>query len=272
MLVIEQEVDVPAEALEPVDVAPGHIPGAEILLEHCDGFGEHGQAGCGRRFAAVEIHSLHPAQVLRGRVPFFPGKAVKMCQRHRDGIDAGLEIPGSQRIDGIGKDVRRSVGRVISFNETCDQLLKPGHIGVMCQPDQAVERQVIGAGQYLYGVHTPEVLRVGRHVERVVLAPRAEFLRCRERRGIGVLYPAVLRIEYRDDLVDRVNPLPVGRRVAAVDGFGVVELRVAPRHEVAVEVGDISFAVRVDRIVRRVRADVHHVAKPGVARLFSPRI
>ena len=80
------------------------------------------------------------------------------------------------------------------------------------------------------------------------------------------------RVENRTDLVHGVHALPVGGWVAAVDWFGVVELRVTPRHEIAVEVGDVPFAVGKHRVVRRVRTQVHHCAEAGIVRLPRARV
>ena len=75
------------KALEPVELAPGHAPGAESLLEGVEGFAQRRQTsfrrdGCGR----VSLDSLSPAGEDRcrnraGRSAVIPGRA---CDVRRD--------------------------------------------------------------------------------------------------------------------------------------------------------------------------------------------
>ncbi len=50
-------------------------------------------------------------------------------------------------------------------------------------------------------------------------------------------------------LVQGVQPLPIGRRIAAVHRGGEVEAVVAPGDELRVEVGDDAVRVGVDGVV-----------------------
>ena len=58
-------------------------------------------------------------------------------------------------------------------------------------------------------------------------------------------------------LVDRQQAVPVGGRVAAVDGPRPIEVRAAARDEIPMEVRDIAVGVGKDRVVRRVGVQLH---------------
>ena len=133
--------------------------------------------------------------------------------------------------------------------------------------DQLVEREVLPLLQHTHRVNAARVLRTRRHVRRDTRSrARARRARRRERRAVRVLDPPGLRIEQRDGLADQVQALPFGGRIAAVHRLRPIEARIAPRREVAVPVGDVAIGVGVDGVVRRVRAQVHHLVERRVRR------
>ena len=69
-----------------------------------------------------------------------------------------------------------------------------------------------------------------------------------------------------------MNPVPFGRGIAAIDWFGPVELGVALRDEVGMEVGDGAVRVSVDRVVRRVGVQLHRLAERLVVLRFGARV
>ena len=66
--------------------------------------------------------------------------------------------------------------------------------------------------------------------------------------------------------------MPIRFRFAAVDGFRPVEFRIAPRNEVAMKVSDVSVSVSVDRVVRRVRMQLHDLLELFIGPRFCARI
>src|SRR5215469_6603398 len=81
-------------------------------------------------------------------------------------------------------------------------------------------------------------------------SPDRDYLRPRrsEMAWNAVLHPAAFRIEHLREFGDRMESLPFPLRIAAVDGFGPVELRRAVRDGIAVQVPDVARAVRVDGV------------------------
>ena len=115
-------------------------------------------------------------------------------------------------------------------------------------------------GEDLDGVHAARVLAAGIDIRRKCLLTRAVAgTGRRERIVVGVVDPAVLRIDDVGRFIEGQHAVPFGRRVAAVNRLGPVKLRIALRNEVRVEVGDVAAGIRVERVVRRVGVDVHHL-------------
>ena len=69
-----------------------------------------------------------------------------------------------------------------------------------------------------------------------------------ERARIAVLHVARRRIEHLRQLVDRVDAVPLGARIGAVDRLAPVELRIAARDEAVVEIKDVAGLVGVDHV------------------------
>ncbi len=67
-----------------------------------------------------------------------------------------------------------------------------------------------------------------------------------------------------DRLVNAVQTLPLRLGITAVHRVLPVELRIAHRNEVAVEVRDAAVRVRIHRVVRRVGAQLHRLVERGV--------
>src|ERR1041385_8147002 len=64
--------------------------------------------------------------------------------------------------------------------------------------------------------------------------------------------------------------MPISFGITAVDGLGPVEFRIAARNEVAMKIGDVPVTISEDRIVRRVRVQLHRLAELSVvARLYA---
>ena len=112
-----------------------------------------------------------------------------------------------------------------------------------------------------------KILLIGRHIGRESSALRAELQGGRVGGRIAVLYPPIGRVQQGDFFVYRVQALPVGGRVAAVNGLVEIEARIAARDEIAVEIGNIPIGVGIDGVVGRVRAQIHHLAEALVGAL-----
>ena len=74
---------------------------------------------------------------------------------------------------------------------------------------------------------------------------------------VGVVQPAALGIEQVRRLVHRQQAVPLGLGIAAVHRLGPVEFGVAAGNVVAVEVGDVTRGIGEDRVVGRVRLQLH---------------
>ena len=201
-----------------------------------------------------------------------------MCDRRSDRRGRGTAIPRAQRGDRPRQRRFQRMRRrhlVVGAEERRQELLKGGEVRVVGRRYQAVEGEVLASGQHADGVHPARVLGVvARRAPRVVgvVGPaRAVGAGGRERPVIGVLDPADGRIEQRDRFRHRVQTFPLGRRVAAVDGFPPVEFRVAPRQEVAVEVCDGAVGVGVHGVVRRIGPQVHRAPEFGVGARLGPQ-
>ena len=66
--------------------------------------------------------------------------------------------------------------------------------------------------------------------------------------------------------------MPISRGIAAVDRLRPIEFRIAPRNEVAVKVGDVAVAISENRVIRRVRVQLHRLAKLLVVARLCARI
>ena len=89
---------------------------------------------------------------------------------------------------------------------------------------------------------------------------------------VRVVQPAAVGLSTFGRLVDGVQRAPFGGRVAAVDRLRPVELRVALRDEVRVEVRDVAVGVREDRVVRRVRVELHRLPELLVVLRLGARV
>ena len=100
----------------------------------------------------------------------------------------------------------------------------------------------------------------------------------RPRPVVGVLDPPARRVHDVRAVLDAVDSVPLGRGVAAVNRPRPVEPVVPPGHELRVEVGDVPVGVGVDRVVRRVGVQLHHLpvlgqrASPGAEERLAQRL
>jgi len=74
---------------------------------------------------------------------------------------------------------------------------------------------------------------------------------------VGVHYPADGWIDHVRRIVDAVLAAPVGRGIAAAYRLRPVEAIVTDRDELRMKVRDMAVGIRIDRVVRRVRAILH---------------
>ena len=70
----------------------------------------------------------------------------------------------------------------------------------------------------------------------------------------------------------RVQALPICGRITAIDWAGIVELRIPNRNIVAVEIRNVTLGICVNRIVGRIRFQVHHFAEALITTLFGSDI
>ena len=66
--------------------------------------------------------------------------------------------------------------------------------------------------------------------------------------------------------------MPIGCRIAAVHRLGPVESGIALRNKVTVKVRDVAVGICEDRIVRRVRVQLHNLLERFVIRCFGARV
>ncbi len=66
--------------------------------------------------------------------------------------------------------------------------------------------------------------------------------------------------------------MPVRRRIAAVHRFGPVEFWIALGNKVAVEIPDVAVGIRIDRVVRRVRVQLHSLLECLVVSRLRARV
>ena len=110
------------------------------------------------------------------------------------------------------------------------------------------------------------------HVLRIVLFQRAAGAGNAEGPVVRVLDPARGGIFLRDGFTDRMQALPFGGGIAAVDRALPVETGIAFGQEVAVEVGDIAVCIGVHRVVGRIGAQLHRLVEVLVAACLGARI
>ena len=101
-----------------------------------------------------------------------------------------------------------------------------------------------------------EILAVGIHVTRKDLGVARRRPASRPIRPcVRVLDPPVRRIEHARQFAQRVQAVPVGPRIAAVDRLRVIEEVAPPGHELRVQVGDPTLVVGEESVVRAVRLE-----------------
>ena len=105
------------------------------------------------------------------------------------------------------------------------------------------------------GVRGPIHLRFRRRVDSLLLA--AAFARARPGPVVRVVEIAARGVEQVGRLLEGEQAVPVGLGIAAIDGFGEVELWIATGNEVAVPVGDVTVGIGKDGVVGGVGLHLH---------------
>src|SRR5262249_15053420 len=127
LAVVEVRLDVVVKALKAIDVAPGGLPAAEIVLQFLDRCRERSQS------------------LLRGRLP--PELlAPENGERGGDGACRPAAIPIAKDVDRFGQlRLQRIGGRqlVVVFQQRWQQLVERGKIAVERGVDQLLQREVL---------------------------------------------------------------------------------------------------------------------------------
>ncbi len=100
------------------------------------------------------------------------------------------------------------------------------------------------------------LLEISREVGLLQRAPPRSI----PRRIVHVEQKATRRILQLRHLVQRSQPMPVRRRICAVHRVRVVETRIALRNKVAMPVRNRAVGIGVDRVIGRVRHQLHGLA------------
>src|SRR3954466_4540885 len=96
-------------------------------------------------------------------------------------------------------------------------------------------------------------------ISRIVGLPQTTRTRTRPRPIVGVVQPATRRVQKMGSLVYVVQSLPIRRRVRAIHWLREIERLIPAWNEVAVEVRDVPIRIGIDRIVGRVRLELHRL-------------
>src|SRR5216683_2931269 len=173
-------------------------------------------------------------------------------------------VPCAQRGDLIGELRFQGIGGwgiVPCLDESGEWLLEPGKIAVVGCGDQGVEGEILLIPQDPDGVKTARGFCAGLDIYGVVLLAQTAFTSAGPWPVVAVVEPAAFRVQQLRKFVNGEETLPIGCRIAAVDGLGVVEPGVATRDEVAVEVGDVASRVGEDGVVGGVRFQLQRFAE-----------
>ena len=112
-----------------------------------------------------------------------------------------------------------------------------------------LEGEARGAGKDGAGALRSRGVRLRRHVGRIFEGLRIVLAGAGEKDGgVAVLEPAALGIQHLRQFGQAVQALPLGGGIAAIQGLGPVEIRVAARDGIAVKVINIAGAIGVDGV------------------------
>ncbi len=260
LAVVKWLYQIAGQTLEAVDLAPRRLPGAEVGAE-LGGCAHQPFEALARRQRGLDVveHQHFPGLgngTESGRQVLGP----VYCQRGRHRVQRVPHVPAAQR-----GNLRRQrwpqwiVGRqvVVRDKQLRQQRLERRQRGVVGRRDQAVDGEILAVFHHPHGVDAARVFRVHRHIGRVVAGLGAVRTGCRVRPVVGVIDPAILRVEEGNGFFYLVQALPFGGRVAAIDRMLEVEPGIAARDEIAVEIGDIAVCIRIDGVVRGVGAQLH---------------
>ena len=264
--VVEGLHDVAGEPLEAVDVAPRRVPLAEVGRQLVDGRGQRGQALLARGLRSQEVVHRHPPLASLGsharpHVLAPEHRHRRGHRRHRPPV-----VPPAQGLHCIGQPGLERARRgqpIVVFQQQRQLHRQLRQVAVERGRNQRLLCKALLAVEHHDGVHAARVLRSCVHVGRVVLPLRAERARYRVGPVVGVLDPAVGRVEHVGTFVHRHQIAPLGGRVAAVHGPAPVERRVPLGNEVGMEVGDVALGVGKHGVVGRVGVQVHHLLVLG---------
>ena len=163
----------------------------------------------------------------------------------------------------IGRLLLQQIGRrrrVPRLDQRRHRLLEPREIAVVRRGKQAVKREVLLLVEHAHGMQSARGLGSIVDVARIVRLFRTARAGRGPRPVVRVVEPAARGIVQSRRLVDREDAVPFRGGIAAVDRSRPVQLRIALRDEVGVEVRDRAIGVGIDGVVRRVGVQLHHVA------------